>query len=126
MYPEPLQTPGLTTLGPYSPAVTVGPFVFVSAQSGVVPATGEVPPGPFEAECRQAFANLESVLKAAGSTLDRVAKLTVFYTDLADLPTLNEICAHCFPERPPARSAAVVTLPGGRRISVDAIAVGPA
>lgn len=123
MHPQPVETPGLKTLGPYSPAVVAGDFVFVSAQSGVRPDTGEVAGEAFEEECRQAFDNLASVLGASGSSLDRVVKLTVFYTDLANLPVLNEVFARTFGEYKPARSAAVVQLAGSRRISVDATAL---
>ncbi|WP_236594520.1 RidA family protein [Saccharothrix sp. 6-C] len=110
------------TLGPYSPATRAGNLVFASAQSGVDPATNEVPPGGFEAECRQAFANLSRTLKAAGAELDEVVKVTVLYTDLSYLPVINEIFTEVFPNHPPARTAAVVRLAGDRRIAIDAIA----
>ncbi|WP_211269018.1 RidA family protein [Saccharothrix syringae] len=110
------------TLGPYSPATRAGNLVFTSAQSGVDPATNEVPPGGFEAECRQAFANLSRTLKAAGAELAEVVKMTVLYTDLSYLPVINEIFTETFPDTPPARTAAVVRLAGNRRIAIDAIA----
>ncbi|URM92390.1 Rid family hydrolase [Streptomyces sp. MRC013] len=119
---QPVTGPGIQALGPYSPAVRAGDLVFVSAQTGVDPRTGGVPEGPFEAECRQAFANLARVLDAAGSRLDLVVKVTVLYGDPADLAVLNSVFAEVFPTAPPARTAAVVTLAGGRRVSVDAIA----
>lgn len=112
-------------LGPYSPVVRVGDLLFLSAQAGLDQSTGAVPDGGFEAECRQAFANLGQALRAAGSDFGHVVKTTVFYTDLADLPTVNKVYAEVFPADPPARSAAAVGLAGGRRISVDAIAVVP-
>jgi 2-iminobutanoate/2-iminopropanoate deaminase len=110
-------------LGPYSPVVRVGDVLYLSAQAGVDPATGAVPDGGFEAECRQAFANIERALKASGSGLRNIVKTTVFYTDLQDLQTINKVYADTFPHDPPARSAAIVGLAGGRRISIDAIAV---
>jgi 2-iminobutanoate/2-iminopropanoate deaminase len=112
-------------LGPYSTVVRAGDLLFLSAQAGVDPATGAVPEGGFEAECRQVFANMARALRAAGSDLDDVVKTTVFYSDLQDLPTVNKVYAEAFPTNPPARSAAIVGLAGGRRISVDAIAVVP-
>jgi 2-iminobutanoate/2-iminopropanoate deaminase len=112
-------------LGPYSPVVRVGNLLFLSAQTGLDQATGTVPDGGFEAECRQAFTNLRTALRAAGSDLDHVVKTTILYADLADLPTVNKVYADVFPTDPPARSAAIVGLAGGRRISVDAIAVVP-
>src|SRR6266542_3632623 len=99
-------------LGPYSPVVRVGHLLFLSAQTGVDQSTGTVPQGGFEAECRQAFTNLGQALRASGS-------------DLADLPIVNRVYTEVFPTNPPARTAAVVGLAGGRRISVDAIAVLP-
>jgi 2-iminobutanoate/2-iminopropanoate deaminase len=112
-------------LGPYSPVVRVGNLLFLSAQTGIDQTTGAVPEGGFEAECRQAFGNLDTALRAAGSDLGHVVKTTVLYADLADLPTVNKVYADVFPTDPPARSAAIVGLAGGRRISVDAIAVLP-
>ncbi len=119
-----IDAPGASfALGPYSPAVRAGNFVFVSAQAGLDPATQEVPPGGFEAECRQAFANLARTLKGAGTDLPEVVKITVLYADPDHLPIINEVYAEIFPVTPPARTAAIVRLAGGRRIAVDAIAV---
>jgi 2-iminobutanoate/2-iminopropanoate deaminase len=113
----------LPVLGPYSPAVRVAGLVFVSAQAGIDPATGDAPvTGSFEAECRQALANLGRVLVRAGSDLGHVVRTTVFYTDLADMPVINAVFADVFTAPRPARSSALVGLPGGRRISIDAIA----
>src|SRR5262245_52497553 len=78
-------------LGPYSPVVRVGNLLFLSAQTGLDQTTGTVPDGGFEAECRQAFANLRTVLRAAGSDLDHVVKTTILYADLADLPMVNKV-----------------------------------
>ncbi|MDQ7908747.1 Rid family hydrolase [Phytohabitans sp. ZYX-F-186] len=111
--------------GHYSPAVRVGNTLFVSAQNGIDPASGTVPDGGFEAECRQAFANIESVLKASNSSLACVVKATVLYTDIVDLPIINKVFATIFPTDPPARTAAIVGLPGGRRISIETVAVVP-
>lgn len=109
-------------LGPYSPVVRVGDVLYLSAQTGVDPATGAVPEGGFEAECRQVFANLQRALLASGSDLRHIVKTTAFYTDLQNLKTMNDVYADIFPQDPPARSAAIVGLAGGRRISIDAIA----
>jgi len=87
--------------------------------------TNAVPEGGFESECRQAFENMGQALRVAGSDLAHVVKTTIFYADLDDLPILNKVYASVFPTDPPARSAAIVGLAGGRRISVDAIAVIP-
>ena len=110
-------------LGPYSPAIKAGPLVFVSAQAGVDPRTEKVPSGGFEAECRQAFGNVALVLQAAGLGLCDVVKITVLYIDLEYLPIINAVYADLFPVNPPARTAAIVSLAGNRRIAVDAIAM---
>jgi 2-iminobutanoate/2-iminopropanoate deaminase len=120
---EAVNGPELPVHGPYSPAVRAGGLLFVSAQTGIDPATGTVPDGGAGAECRQALRNLARVLAAAGCGLADVVRTTLFYTDLADLPAVNEAYAEAFPDAPPARSAAIVGLAGGRRVSVDAIAV---
>lgn len=100
----------------------VGEFLFVSAQSGVDPDTGTVPARETEAQCRQALLNLERVLHAADTDLQAVVKTTVFYTDPDDLPAINRVYAETFRVNPPARTAVVVRLAGGRSISIDAIA----
>jgi 2-iminobutanoate/2-iminopropanoate deaminase len=116
----------LPVLGPYSPAVRAGGLVFVSAQAGIDPFTGDAPAtGGFDAECRQAIANLARVLGRAGTDLRHVVRTTVFYVDLADMPVINAVFADVFPAPRPARSSALVGLPGGRRIAVDAIAAMP-
>lgn len=111
-----------SALGPYSPAIRVGNMVFVSAQAGV-DATKQVPAGGFEAECRQAFANLERVLGGADAGLCDIAKITAFCASSEDLPVLNSVYAELFPSDPPARTVAIVGLAAGRKIAVDAIAV---
>lgn len=121
---EVVQSPVLPKpLGPYSPVVRAGDLLFVYAQAGVDPATGKVPGGGITAECRQALANLGQALSAAGSDLSKTVRVTLFYTDLDDLPAINAVFAETFPAEPPARSAAIVGLAGGRSVSIDAIAV---
>lgn len=110
-------------LGPYTPVVKAGNLIFVSAQAGVDPDTREVPAGGFEMECRQAFSNLVSAVRAGGSEPRDVVKTTILYVDITDLPIINAIFAETFPDSPPARTAAIVQLAGGRRFAIDAIAV---
>jgi 2-iminobutanoate/2-iminopropanoate deaminase len=109
-------------LGPYSHAMRMGDVLYVSGQTGIDPATGTVPEGGFEPEARQAFANLRQVLDAAGSSLARVAKVTVWLSDASDFPALNEVFAQFFTTDPPARSTPIVSLPRALRISIEAIA----
>jgi 2-iminobutanoate/2-iminopropanoate deaminase len=109
-------------LGPYSHVVRAGELLFVSGQPGIDPGTGEVPPGGFEAEARQAFANLRTVLEAAGASLGRVVKTTVFLVSGEDFAALNAVYGEVFPSAPPARATPVVGLPRDLRISVEAVA----
>ena len=110
------------TLGPYRAYVTAAGLVFVSAQTGVDPATGTLP-DTFEAECRQAFQNLVDAVRSSGGGAPDVVKTTVLYTDAKDFPVINAVFAEVFPVLPPARTSAIVGLPDGKRVAVDAIAV---
>jgi 2-iminobutanoate/2-iminopropanoate deaminase len=117
----PIQSPDMpVAIGPYSHAVRAGDFVFVSGQPGIDPATGAVPPGDFEAEARQAFANLRTVVGAAGASIERVVRTTVFLANADDFPAMNQLFAECFASAPPARATPIVSLPRGLRISIDA------
>ncbi|HET7180910.1 MAG TPA: Rid family detoxifying hydrolase [Candidatus Limnocylindrales bacterium] len=107
-------------IGPYSHAVRAGDFVFVSGQPGIDPSTGAVPPGGFEAEARQSFVNLQRVVEAAGATMDRVVRTTVFLGSADDFPAMNQLFAEFFGSAPPARATPIVGLPRGLRISIDA------
>jgi len=107
-------------MGPYSHAVRAGDFVFVSGQPGIDPSTGSVPPGGFDAEARQAFVNLRTVVGAAGASMERVVRTTVFLANADDFPAMNQLFAEFFPTAPPARATPIVSLPRGLRISIDA------
>jgi len=107
-------------IGPYSQAVRARDFVFVSGQPGIDPSTGEVPPGGFESEARQAFVNLRSVVEAAGASMQRVVRTTVFLANADDFPAMNQLFAEYFAAAPPARATPIVSLPRGLRISIDA------
>jgi 2-iminobutanoate/2-iminopropanoate deaminase len=123
MHPQPIVSDALPpALGPYSHAVRLGELLFVSGQAGLDPATGALAPGGFPGEARQAFENVAAILAASGSSLDRVAKLTVFLARADDFPTLNELFAEYFPTSPPTRSCPIVALPRGLLISIEAIA----
>jgi 2-iminobutanoate/2-iminopropanoate deaminase len=112
-------------LGPYSQAIVAGGFVFCSGTAGIDPATGSAP-DEIAAQTEQALVNLETVLVAAGSSIDHIVKTTIFYANVDDYGTINEVYAHHMPDPPPARSApANVRLPHGLLISIDAIAVLP-
>jgi 2-iminobutanoate/2-iminopropanoate deaminase len=110
-------------IGPYSQAVRVGDLVFTAGQPGIDPATGAVAGPAFEAQARQAIANLKAVLEDAGSGLDRVVKVTCYVADPNAFGTLNTLFEEFFPVAPPVRSTPVISLPKGLLFSIDAIAV---
>src|SRR5271170_3886114 len=109
-------------LGPYSQAIVANGFVFCSGTVGVDPHTGALPEG-IAAQTEQALLNLAAILEAGGSSLDRLVKTTIFYANVEDFATINEVYARHMPDPPPARSApANVALPRGLLISIEAIA----
>lgn len=114
-------------IGPYSMAIKAGPFVFTSGQLGLDPATGNLVEGGVEAETRQALTNLNHILQAAGTSLGRVVKTTVFLRDINDFARMNAVYAEFFIENPPARSAfQVAALPKGGAVEIEAVASMPA
>lgn len=120
---EVVDSPRVPRIGPYSQAIRVGNLVYTAGQPGIDPATGAVAGDSFEAQARQAFANLAAVLEDAGSSLARVIKVTCFVADAAAFPALNALFAEFFPVAPPVRSTPLVQLPRGLLFSIDAIAV---
>jgi 2-iminobutanoate/2-iminopropanoate deaminase len=111
-------------VGPYSQAVVAGGFVFTAGQIPLNPSTGELEQGDIETATRRALTNLDAVLRAAGSSLDRAVKLTVFMTDLGLFSRMNEVYAGFFEGDPPARSAVQVgALPKGALLEIEAVAV---
>jgi 2-iminobutanoate/2-iminopropanoate deaminase len=95
----------------------------VSGQPGIDPATGGAAGERFGDQARQAFRNLEAVLRAGGSRLDLVASTTILVADLRDFAELNELYAEHFPSDPPARMAMRVPLPRGLLVSIGCVAV---
>ena len=112
-------------VGPYSQAVAHAGLVFASGQIPLDPRTGKLVPGEIEAQTEQVIANLSAVLAAAGSSLARVVKTTVYVTDLALFARINAVYARHFTGRvPPARATVqVAALPLGAAIEIDAIAI---
>ena len=111
-------------IGPYSQAVRVGDFIFLSGQLGVDHATGDFAAGGVEAQTRQAFENIKAVLAEAGLTMDAVVKTTVFLQDMNDFAAMNGVYASYFTEGSyPARSAVqVAKLPKGGLVEIESIA----
>ena len=111
-------------VGPYSQGIDTGELVFTAGQIPINPASGKVEAETIEEQTRQVLRNVDVVLRAAGSGLHRVVKMTVFMTDLGDFKAMNEVYAQFFPEDPPARSAVqVVALPLGVQIEMEAVAL---
>ncbi len=111
-------------IGPYSQAVVAGDFIFCSGQIPASPETGKLVTGSITMQTRQALKNISEVLKAAGSSMDRVVKVTVFLRDMNDFGEMNEEYAKWFPKDPPARAAVqVARLPKDVGIEIEAIAI---
>lgn len=109
-------------IGPYSQAIVSDGWVHTSGQIPLA-ASGEKVSGSIAVQTEQVFNNLEAVLKAAGSALDKVVSVTVFMTDLAEFAAMNEVFAARFGAHRPARSTVqVVALPTGARVEIAAIA----
>jgi reactive intermediate/imine deaminase len=111
-------------IGPYSQAIKTGLVVFLSGQIGLDPATKELVGADFEAQVRQAFANLQAVAHAAGGSLADAVRFSLYLTDLGRFAKVNEIMAELIAAPYPARSTIGVTsLPRGAQFEVDAILV---
>ena len=111
-------------VGPYSQAVMHAGLVYASGQIPLDPSTGKLIAGDIESETEQVFANLRAVLEAAGSSLERVLRATVYMTDLSLFPRMNGVyAAHMRGDPKPARATVqVAALPLGARVEIDAIA----
>ncbi len=111
-------------IGPYSQGIIAPPFVFCSGQIPIDPATGQIVEGGIEVQTRQVLKNVSAVLAAAGSSLDRVVKTTVFLQDMNDFAAMNGVYAGFFPAPAPARAAVqVVRLPKDVKIEIEAVAL---
>ena len=120
---EIIQTPNApAAIGTYSQAVRVGQTVYISGQIPLDPQTGEMVSGDIDAEIERVFNNLAAIAEAAGASLAKAARVTVFLTDLAHFARVNDIMARFFPPPWPARAAlGVAQLPRGAQVEVDCI-----
>ena len=111
-------------IGPYSQGMAVGDFVFTSGQIPLDPKTGVFVEGGIREQTRQALLNVKAVLEAAGSSMDKVIKTTVFLQNMGDFAAMNEVYASFFEGSIcPARSAVeVAALPKGALVEIEAIA----
>ena len=120
---KPISTPAApAAIGPYSQAVRAGDTVYLSGQIPLDPKTMQLIEGPFEDHVRRVFENLRAVCRAAGGDFDRVVRVTVYLTDLANFAKVNEVMATYFKEPYPARAAiGVASLPRGSAVEIDAV-----
>ena len=111
-------------IGTYSQAVRVGDTVYLSGQIPLVPETMQLDGGDMRAQIVRVFENLSAVARAAGGTLNDVAKLNVYLTDLTNCPLVNEVMEKYFRGPFPARAAVgVAALPKGAAVEMDAVMV---
>jgi 2-iminobutanoate/2-iminopropanoate deaminase len=110
-------------IGPYSQAIRTGDLLFVSGQIPLDPATGQLLGGDIRAQTRQVLKNLAAILEAAGSSLGRVVKTTVYLRDLGEFAAMNEVYAEFFSEQPPARATVqVARLPRDAAVEIEVVA----
>ena len=115
---------GPKALGPYSQAIKANGFIFVSGQGAVDPATGKLVEGDTARQTERTLENLKAILEAAGSSLHKAVKATVFLKDMNDFAAMNAVYARFFPQGPPARSTVeVAQLPLDLRVEIEMIAL---
>ena len=111
-------------IGPYSQAVIANGFVFAAGQIALDPGTAQLVPGDVRIQTKRVMENLSAVLAAAGSSMDKVVKTTVFLRDLNDFGPMNEIYGEYFRENPPARSTVqVAKLPRDAAVEIEVVAL---
>lgn len=111
-------------IGPYSQAVRVGDSVYLSGQIPLDPATAELVQGDIAMQARRAFDNLKAVCEGGGGSLDQIARLGLYLTDLGDFAAVNAVMGEYFQAPFPARSTIEVAgLPKGATFEVDAVMV---
>ncbi|HET7557176.1 MAG TPA: RidA family protein [Rhodanobacteraceae bacterium] len=111
-------------IGPYSQAIRSGNTLYLSGQTPLDPATGEMVAGGIEEQATRVFENLKAVLAAAGASFDDVVRVAIYMTDLVNFAAVNEVMKRYFREPHPARSTiGVAALPRGAAVEIDLIAV---
>jgi 2-iminobutanoate/2-iminopropanoate deaminase len=111
-------------IGPYSQAIKANGFVFVSGQISIDPESGNVMGGAVTEQTERVMKNVEAILTAAGSSLAKVVKSTVYLKSMADFPAMNEVYATFFDSDPPARATVEVSrLPKDVLVEIDVVAL---
>ena len=123
MSKTPITSPDLSPpVGPFTQAIEVGGFLYLSGQVGQDPATGKLVEGGIVAETERVFQNLSAVLKAAGKSFDHVARAGVYLTSISDFAAMNGIYAKYFSQPFPARTTiGVAALPLGACVEIDLV-----
>ena len=123
MSKTPITSPDLSPpVGPFTQAIEVSGFLYLSGQVGQDPATGKLVEGGIVAETERAFQNLSAVLKAAGKSFDHVARAGVYLTSISDFAAMNGIYAKHFSQPFPARTTiGVAALPLGACVEIDLV-----
>jgi 2-iminobutanoate/2-iminopropanoate deaminase len=113
---------GPKAIGPYSQAVRANGFIFVSGQVAIDAATGQTVEGDIARQTERTLENVKAIVEAAGSSLEKAVKATVFLKDMNDFVAMNEVYSRFFPAGPPARSTVeVARLPRDLRVEIDLI-----
>ena len=113
---------GPKAIGPYSQAVRANGFVFLSGQIALDPKTQNIIEGDIAVQTERVLENLKGIVEAAGSSMQRVVKTTVFLADMNDFAAMNEIYSRYFATHPPARSTVQVSrLPRDVRVEIDLV-----
>ena len=115
---------GPKAIGPYSQAIKANGFVFVSGQIPLDPQTQQVVAGDIARQTERVMENLKGIVEAAGASLERVVKTTVYLKDLGDFAAMNEVYGRYFTANPPARATVeVARLPKDVRVEIELIAL---
>jgi 2-iminobutanoate/2-iminopropanoate deaminase len=113
---------GPKAIGPYSQAIKANGFIFTAGQVALDPATGQIVEGDVAKQTVRVLENLKAVVEAAGSSLDRAVKATVYLKDMGDFAAMNEVYGRYFATNPPARSTVeAARLPRDARVEIDLV-----
>ncbi len=111
-------------IGPYSQAIRANGLIFTSGQIPIDPATGQIISGDVAAQTERVLKNVSEILTAAGTSLDKVVRTTVFLKNMSEFAQMNEVYARFFTKEPPARSTVeVARLPKDVLVEIDVIAL---
>lgn len=115
---------GPKAIGPYSQAIKANGFIFISGQIALDPASGKLVEGDIRAQTERVMENLKGIVEAAGSSMEKVVKTSVFLKDMNDFVAMNEVYGRYFPSNPPARATVeVARLPRDVRVEIELIAL---